>query len=252
MKMIDVFNRAVSDAIKKDGDFYKAWIGQNPYTPEATIVDSDDINCGALCNELEFARLVSDYYVQSFDLDLAEEDELVELINAFIDLPRRGGAEEDSIFRNRFRFIVNQSCNPHRATKWAIKDALRYYIPEVDSQVQIVEPFDDTNCYFQIRIEATTSTDDIIFMNSLTTGAIDQFYVGGPGIGEGVTYIDDLIARIKAAGVDFDIYYIQQASFTTTSDAVIGFVQMYFFSGATVKAAVSFTKTSDAKIEAEE
>ena len=85
MKMIDVFNRTISNAINKEGDFYKTWIGESPFTPEVTIVDSDDFNCGALCNELEFARTVSNYYVQSFDLDLAEDDELADLIEAFID-----------------------------------------------------------------------------------------------------------------------------------------------------------------------
>jgi len=249
MKMIDVFNRTISNAINKEGDFYKTWIGESPFTPEVTIVDSDDFNCGALCNELEFARTVSNYYVQSFDLDLAEDDELADLIEAFIDLPRRGAQEEDDIFRKRFRFIVNQKNNACRTTRWAIIDALTYYVTD-ESKIQIIEPFDTYNLYFQVRFEGMITTDDIIFMNNLSTGAINQFYIGGNGLGEAATYIDDLISRIKAAGVDFDIYFIEHGTITKTSDATIGTIQMYFLSDATIKAAVSFTKTSDATVVA--
>jgi hypothetical protein len=248
MKMIDVFNRSVSNAVNKDGNFYNVLIGRTSFTPEVTIIDSGDIKCGALCNELEFARVVSDYYVQSLDLALAEEDELEELINAFIELPRRGNSESDSSLRTRFQFITLQNHNACRTTKWAIRDAISYYV-DIDN-IQIIEPFDSAPCYFQVRIKSVDTTDDIIFMNSLTTGAIDQFFVGGSGIGESVTYIDLLIARIKAAGVDFDVYYIDQSSFTKTCDAKIGSVQIYSFINATIQKAISFTKTCDAKIVA--
>ena len=88
MGMIQTFNQGVSsEAINKEGAFYKVYIGQDPFTPESTITESSDYNCGALCNELEFARAVSNYYVQSLDLDFAETDNLDAVITGFVNLP---------------------------------------------------------------------------------------------------------------------------------------------------------------------
>ena len=248
MSMIELFNKNVSNAVNKDDAFYKAWFGDENFTPEVIIIDSSDINCGAVANELEFARLVSDYYVHSFVLDTAEAEELEDLVNSFINLPRRGNVEVDSTLRKRFKFIVVEKSNKKRTTRWAILDAMTYFIEDVSTVVQIIEPFDDRNLYFQIRIEGSVSTDEIIFSNNIETGWIDQNYIGGPSLGEISTYLTELINRIKAAGVDFDILFIFQNRFTKTGFTVIGTVQMYKSSNSIILTHISFTKICDAVI----
>lgn len=248
MSKIETFNSAVSDAVNKENTDYKAIFGATEFTPEATIVDSDDYNCGALCNELEFLRTVSNYYVQSFDLDIAEDENLDALIEAFVDIPRRTRAELDSVYRNRFRAVVVEQLNRRRTTRWALLDALRYFITDVTSSVQVVEIFEVTPTYFELRIEGTESFEDALFLNNPDQGYLDNNFVGGVGIGEVISYIGELIDAIKAGGVDYDILFIHQDRLTKTVDMRIGSVQMYKAIIAVVKASSQVTKIVNATI----
>lgn len=248
MSMIDTFNRAISDAINKENADYVAIIGAEDFTPEATIVDSADFNCGALCNELEFLRAVSNYYIQSFDLDIAEGDNLDALINAFIDLPRRNRGEPDATYRKRFRSIVNQQLNPSRTTKWAIADALSYFIGDPDQNLQVIELWESSTGFFELRIEGAVSFEDAIFMNNVNQAYMNQNFVGGEGVGEVISYIGEIVDRIKAAGVDYDVVFIKQYRVTKTVDVIIGTVQIYKTVDAVVKASIQITKTVDATV----
>lgn len=249
MSMIGTFNRAVSSALNKENPDYKAIFGDTDFVPEIQITQSSDFNCGALCNELEFLRNASEYYVRSFSIDVAEDENLDDLVNAFIDLPRRNHGESDAIFRKRFRTIVNQSLNARRGTKWAILDSLRYFIADVTNSVQVIELFEVSPTYFQLRIEGMVSYEDAIFMNSLNTGFIGQNFIGGEGVGEVISYIGELVDRVKAAGVDYDMLFIKQFRFTKTSITTIGSVQRYKTVMASVLRTNSKTKTINAVVE---
>mgnify|MGYP000380125507 CR=1 FL=1 len=50
MDAIDLVNKAISPAINVYGDEYKALMGDSDFIPELTILESDDFNCGAVCN----------------------------------------------------------------------------------------------------------------------------------------------------------------------------------------------------------
>ena len=63
-----------------------------------------------------------------------------------------------------------------------------------------------------------------------------------------VSYLGDLIDRIKAAGVDFDVNFVEQNSTSIDSDAIIGSVQMYIDSSGHIKRVESSTLTSDAEV----
>ena len=89
MSMIQVFNSNVSDFIDKSHETYTSWFGKDDFVPELQIVQSSDFNCGAVCNELEFARAVTQYFVKSLSVDFAEATELNDIIKKFIKLPRR-------------------------------------------------------------------------------------------------------------------------------------------------------------------
>lgn len=247
MGTITTFNKAVSDAINKTDETYVAIIGSEDSTPEPVIVDSYDYNCGALCNELEYLRAVSNYYVQSFDLDIAEGENLDLLVNTFIDLPRRNRGEDDDIYRKRFRAIAIEQSNPRRTTKWAILDALSYFITD-PTKIQVIELFGSQNLYFQVRIEGAQDLSETIFLDNEEQAYLDQNYVGGEGIGAIISYVGEIVDRIRAAGVDFDILFISQGSFFKTSDTLIGTVQIYKTVDATIRVEVQITKTSDAVI----
>lgn len=248
MGMIKTFNQTVSKKINKQGDFYEVMIGKEEFTPEVVIDESSDYNCGALCNELEYARVTAENYYKSFDIDVADSGNLDLLVNGFIDLPRRNIGESDSTFRKRFKFIIEESMNYRRTTKWALLDAMRHFMSNVDTNVQIIEIFDSYNLFFEIRIEGAEDLSTALFLNNTEQGYLDLNYVGGAGVGEIMTYLGEMIDRIKAAGVDYDILFIEQSRFTKLSDTIIGTVQKYLLSDAKIKAAVSFTKTSDAVI----
>jgi len=245
--MIRVWNTNISEEINREGAFYKTWIGRDPFTPESTIVTSDDYNCGAICNELEFVRLVSDYYVESLSVDKAEDEELQDLILTFVDMPRRNQLEADATYRLRYKFVVIEKANRRRTTRWAILDAISYFIADMDT-VQVVEIFDVKEMYFQVRIEGVVITEDAIFINNTAQAYVDQNFIGGPGVGEVISYIGELIQMIKAAGVDFDVMFVDQNRTTLDSDCIIGTVQKYLSSDAKIKATMSTTLNSDAKI----
>lgn len=248
MSVIETFNSAVSNAVNKGNADYTAILGDENFTPEVTISSSEDFNCGALCNEIEFLRTVSNYYVRAFDIDNAEGDELDALVNAFIDLPRRNRGEPDATFRNRFRSLVVEQLNRRRTTKWAIMDALRYFISNVSEAVQVIEIFEIATNYFELRIEGTVSFDEAIFLNNTEQGFLNQNFVGGEGVGEVISYIGEIIDRIKAAGIDYDIIFIKQNRFTQTVDAFIGTIQRYKSVDAVIKATKQSTKSIDAQI----
>jgi len=248
MSAIDTFNSTISNAINKQNPDYLAIFGNPEFVPAVEITKSSDFNCGALCNELENLRMVSTYFVRSFSLDIAEGGNLDALINAFIDLPRRNRGELDSIYRKRFKTIVNQSLNKRRTTKWAILDALRYFIADVTGAVQVIEIFEITSTYFQLRIEGTVSYEDAMFLNNIDTGYIDQNFIGGEGVGEVISYIGELVDRIKAAGVDYDLIFVKQRRVTKTSSMIIGTVQVYKTVKASVQKTISFNKTVNATI----
>jgi len=247
MSMIQTFNKAVSKAINQDGEFYEALIGDEQFIPESTIAESSDFNCGGLCNELEYLRKVSEYYTQSFDLDIAEDENLEALVTSFIDLPRRNRAEGDDIYRKRYRSIANAKTNNRRITKWAIIDAIREFGLDPNG-IQIIEKFDSTALYFEVRIEGAIDYTSSIFVNSLDSGFIGANFIGGSGVGYIITFLGDIIDRIKAAGVDFDILFIIQDRFTVPVDAFIGRVQMYINIDSHIKASSSVISTIDATI----
>lgn len=247
MGSIRTFNSAVSLAISREDETYRALFGTVDFIPEATIDESSDFNCGALCNELEFLRTVSDYYIQSFDTDVAEDENLDALIQGFINLPRRNQGEADSIYRNRFRSLVVQKVYPRRTNRWAIIEALSYFIPDTDT-IQIIENFDEANNYFQVRIEGTIDTENSLFLDHPEQGYLDQYYVGGAGIGPIITYLGDIIDRIRAAGVESDIVFVSQDRFTKDVAATIGSVQLYQSIDAQVLVIAQLSKTINATV----
>lgn len=247
MSIIDTFNSAIPAVINKENEIYETVIGKIDFTSEIVITESNDFNCGATCNELEFAREVVQYYTKSLYIDNAENENLDLLITNFIDLPRRNEAEEDEIYRNRYKFSVVAKTNPRRLTKWAIKDAILHFIADPDS-IQIIEIFDTDALYFQVRIEGASIDEDAIFIDSVEQGFIDQNFIGGSGVGAVISYLGEMIDRVKPQGVSYDIMFIAQNRFNTVGNAIIGSIQMYITGEARIKASYSIDTIGNAII----
>ena len=249
MKFIDLFNQNISDAIDKSDEVYTSLIGDKEFTPIIPVVNSEDVNCGALCNELEYAKLQTWKLIDAMGIDSGEGGELEDIITAIVDLPRRGVVESDSIYRNRFRFLVTAQSNMRRITKWAIISALSHFIPNM-SAVQFIEPFSINNLYFQIRVrgEGGDNYEGILFLDDAVDGYLDQSFLGGYGIGAIVTYLSEMVQRIKCAGVDFDVLFINQDRFTKTSTASIGTIRRTYLSSARIKHIRTITKSSNAEV----
>ena len=240
--LISTFNKGVSEFIDKMDSFYEAYFGAENFVPNGTIVRSSDFNCGALGNELEMARTFGNYIVSCLDYTKAEGSELQDIIDALVDLPRRGSFEDDATYRLRYEFIVVQKGNPTRTTKSAILDAISYFVSDI-STVEIFEPqVNDTE--FQIRIRGVSATSDILALDNLSDGFLDINYIGGQSIGAAVTFIGALIQRIKAAGVDFSVVFINRYSISLTSSMTIGSVQKYLTSNIDFLAHRTLTFTS--------
>ena len=246
--MVDIFNTTIPSGIAKDSDFYQAFVGKTDFVPEVEIVESEDYNCGAMCNELEFARTVASYYTACLDIDTAESGDLNDLVSALIYMPRIS-ADTDAGHRKRFRFIISQKSNYRRTTRWAILDAIKYIIEDA-SKVSLIENFDDYNMYFEIRIVGAITTVGSVWTNDDydNLAFIGHEFISGPGVGGASWTIADLIPRIKAAGVDFDVYIVEQGKETKTCDAFIGTVQKYISCDAVIFDSYQVTKTCDAVI----
>lgn len=217
---IEEINSSSIPAFLNTGNsLYQALIGNANFVPNPTIVQSSDYNCGALCNELEFARYTANYFVGAMNLAGAQADDLEYLINTFINLPRRGSVETDATYRLRFQSIIaGQNWTP-RTTKQAIIEALSYFVPS--SNISITEWFDTTNCEFQVRIEGTISFTDTTFYDY---AYYDNSYYGGIGNGLVEPFVSELVQRIKAAGVQFTVLFVNANSTTLNMSIIVGSV----------------------------
>lgn len=243
---VELMNKTLPKRINRGGSVHTALVGQEDFIPESTISDSSNFNCGALCNEFEFARKVTRYYASALRIDNAEGEELDALITNLIDLPRRSRSEEDAVYRSRFKFLVVAKTNYRRITKWSILDSVSYFI--LPENVEIVEPFNDRGQYFQVRLKGIELSEGALSLDDEVDGYLDNNFLAGPGIGAEVSYIGALVDRVKAAGVDFDLLFISQYQTSLTSDMRIGTVQRYMTSDSTIHAIRSVTKTADAEI----
>lgn len=219
--IIDLINSNISKKINKEGEVYKALIGDTFFTPASPITDSGDYACGAVANEIEYARLQTTNLVNSFHIADAEDEMLEFLVMALINLPRRGSSESDTVYRQRFNCVVRQGTNTTRCTGGAMHDAI-IELGLTDSQFHFFEKFDDISRFFQLRLVGVPVVGAaVMFIDSMKTGFLDQYFMGGLGIGSLQTYITPLIKKIKALGVRFEIKIVSSDTETRTSDATI-------------------------------
>jgi len=247
MSVITRINTHIPKPVKKTSSAYQTIFGVDPFTPEILILEPADYNCGAIANELEFLNSYGDYFIASTSLDTASGPELETLIQSLLKLPRRGAIESDTVYRARFKAILTELTNKARTTKWAIRDALSYFIDI--SKIDVVEFFSAYNNYFQVRFHGTFDFESILFLDDPESGYLDQSYLGGVGIGSFITYVREIIDRIKAAGVAYEVFLVLNTQIVKNVNARVGKVQIYKTTLADIKVlGLQFTKTVNARI----
>ena len=151
---IEMIRENTLPKINVNSDEFTSLIGQFPFTPESTIDESSDYNCGAICNELEFGKLFADSIVDSFAIDTAESTYLNKLVLTFLDLARLVSTEGDDEYRNRFKSLVEAQSFPRKITREAILQALSHVVTSaVLGKIELVESFESTNLYFKYVLQ---------------------------------------------------------------------------------------------------
>ncbi len=220
MNIIDLLNKYNSSSVNTNDAYYKSIFGDPIFIPETIIDASSDFNCGAVANEIEFLRDQCLSLAQSFLLDTAQGTPLNLLLSALIEITRQDTAETDVAFRAKFRAIITEKSNTRRCTKWAIIDSLKHLLTAAD--FSYIEWFKSKSMYFQIRLTGK------MFPAILTeTAYVDQAFISQAFIG-GVSYssyllvvIDNVLNRVKAGGVDYDILQIEHTNASLIITATI-------------------------------
>lgn len=245
MNAIDLCNKSVNKkAVNIYGENYEAVVGQVEFTPELVIDESKDYNCGAFCNELEYARLVATSYTESISIDGAENGELDLLVDSFVKLERLILYENDDDYRNRFKALVVQNNIPAWTTRTAIMNALGYFLPI--ENIFIWEPFDTHDYYFEVRLKGLEVFDaDTAFVDQ---NYFDNCFIGGAGVGKAKIFADDILPRIRAAGIQHNVVIVDNSSETIFSDAFLLSTRIPILSDANILCISTDTILSDAVV----
>ena len=193
------------------------------------VVESSEYDVGSIGNEFEHLKAAIEYWINCGNVENAENEDLDALIQTLVNLERIDSSEADTLYRNRFRALVTQRTNRRRTTRWAIQDAISYFIPK--EHVRILEYFNTENMKFHIRISPDIGRDIIHDDSAIldnpggylgpSTTADQVGFLGGLGFTTAPGYLPNLVKRIKAAGVEVVISLAEQDEIFKTSDAIL-------------------------------
>ena len=108
---------------------YEAIFGKENFTPISPIETSQDFQCGAMANELEYARGFCDYVIRTGIIDNLYGSYLEKVVDFFTGL-KRIPLESDESLRNRFKVLCIRQFNPSWITSWMIKDVFSYFFDQ--------------------------------------------------------------------------------------------------------------------------
>lgn len=129
MSQIVEVNQQILTKILKTDSFYEALWGKEDFTPNSTITEPNDYNCGALANQLE--------YVYQFVREITEGtlDDLVEpyidiVVYFFTGLKRFPGEANAELIRRMKSLIIREADwrSERFGTPWDIKNVFSYYL----------------------------------------------------------------------------------------------------------------------------
>lgn len=129
MSQIKEVNAQMLDGINKNDQGYQALWGKEDFTPEETIEDANDYNCGAICNQLEYLTDKTVEYTTQ-EIDELPSDTLELFARFFLDTYKRGNEDNPALI-NRIRAVLERDGlfqSPAWGTPWDIKNVLSYFL----------------------------------------------------------------------------------------------------------------------------
>lgn len=163
-RVIDRLIRRMPASIDVTKQFFKAMWGKTDYTPQGTITQSSDYNCGAIANEFEYLRAFFKYLTRADDLSDYSAPYLDELAEFFVDLTRQF-QESDASLVNRVYSLIRRNGNLSWMTIHCMVDVLAYY-------------FNRDNI-FPIEFDFDSENDDLIVNGTFEAALGAEWSIGG-------------------------------------------------------------------------
>ena len=154
--IIKSLNKKMPPLINKDGEEYKAVIGNEKFTPEAIIIQSSDYKCGAIANELEFLRLFINYAKAAYNVETTEEGWIDVITEFFLNMSRLYQEEDENLI-NRFFSITKRKNFPKWMVPLIIKKVFSYFFNEDD--IFIINNYIESNLISNSDFEDGTGND---------------------------------------------------------------------------------------------
>ena len=129
MSQITEVNNQILSKILKTDEFYEALWGKEDFTPEATITEPNDYNCGALANPLEYVyQFIRDITGQ--DLDDLDEPYIDIVVFFFTGFKRYQGEGNADLIRRMESLLIREADwrSERFGTPWDIKNVFSYYL----------------------------------------------------------------------------------------------------------------------------
>ena len=212
MSQIAELNNLMPTDLDKLTVEYEAIFGKEDFTPNPTIAQSSDFQCGAIANELEYAKGFIDYITRTNSIDNFYGEYLEKILYFFTGLTRVGD-ESDADLRNRFRALVIRQNNPSWITTWMIRDVFKYYFSQ--DIIYVIENFTlDNFIYdgsFEINPAANWGTGQS--GSSTVTWDTTQMFDGGT------------CAKLSVDGSGSDVYISQVMNAMAADTYVLSFFQ---------------------------
>jgi len=140
--IIETLNDRMPKLINISDEIYESLFGKLNFVPNTPIAESDDFQCGAICNELEYLRGYIDRMSATINIDNMTGTLLDTVVEFFTHLIRIWD-ETDTNLLNRFYALIRRNANPRWVTIWSMIDAFSYFFDK--GSIYAVENYVETN-----------------------------------------------------------------------------------------------------------
>jgi hypothetical protein len=197
-------------------ELYEALFGKVDFTPLIPIAKSEDYQCGAIANELEYLRSYINYISGTNDMAVAE-GELLELMIAFMADLVRIWDETDDDLRNRLYALIRRQSNVRWMTIWSMIDVFLYFFSA--DNIYPIENYVETNLLLNSGFEDGSGNNfDNWTKYESGTSVIVEAAGGDEFIGDraaeyqidssnSLAYLDQTINSVAQGNYKIDLFY---------------------------------------------
>ena len=140
--ILETLNERMPALVDISDEVYEALFGKINFVPNSLIATSDDYQCGAICNELEYLRGYINRMSASTNIDNMEGTLLDTIVDFFTHLVRIWD-ETDANLLNRFHALIRRKANPRWMTTWSMMDAFSYFFDK--ASIYLIENYIETD-----------------------------------------------------------------------------------------------------------